>query len=61
MAVLPTSPVDLVDLTILLVFIAFIVSISDEIAYYEILFYKAHPEKCSRSSGERVFKTASGR
>jgi hypothetical protein len=43
MAVLPTSPVDLGGLMGLLVFIDFIVAISNEIAYYEIQFYKSNP------------------
>ena len=40
MAVLPTSPVVFGVLIGLPEFIVFIVAISDEIAYYEIQFYK---------------------
>ena len=43
MAVLPTSPVDFGVLIGLLVLIHDIVAISNEIAYYEIGFYKASP------------------
>jgi hypothetical protein len=39
-------------------FIGLIVVISDEIAYYEILFYKASPEKYPCCAGKGVFKAA---
>jgi len=50
MAVLPTSPVDLRVFTVLLMFIGLIVAISDEIAYYEIQFYKANVASFSFSA-----------